>query len=474
MSVARRFAQLSTAAPPTGPRVRIGRAVVLGGSIAGLMAARVLSDHADQVVIIERDDLVALDLPDERIAADPVGSIGPRPGVPQGSQVHALLPSGQIQLARWFPGFVDAALAAGAVSPPPDGARFYVDGQLRGEPPAGPGMQALISSRPLLEALIRHRVLGLPNVRTLTGRVDGLTIADGAVTGVRYVPADAPEATELAADFVVDGTGRSSRLGDWIAGYGFPQPPMQRMGIKLTYATAMFRRPPDPEVWVAISVTTPGPRRTARIGGFTPIEGDRWTMLVSGYADDRPTRDRDDYRRRCEQHFPPEFGAVVNTAEWAGDVVTYHQADSRRRDFHRLKRFPARLVAVGDAVASFNPVYGQGMTSAMLHGSALSAYLRGNPDLSRPAHSYFADVRIIVDAAWQVSTMADLALPHVDGPYPRGYRLIRWAGDLVFKASLTDAAVNRRLGQVTTMQAHPSALNRPGFLLRALAAGARA
>jgi 2-polyprenyl-6-methoxyphenol hydroxylase-like FAD-dependent oxidoreductase len=248
---------------------------------------------------------------------------------------------------------------------------------------------------------------------------------------------------------------------------------MQRMGIKLNYATTLYERPPMPELWTTISIDTHAPGRTSRIGGFTPIEGDRWSMLVSGYADDRPTRDPDDYRRRCEQDFPPEFGKIATTAERVSEVATYHQADSRRRDFHRLDRFPSRVIAAGDAVASFNPVYGQGMTSAMLHASCLSEYLCSNPDPARPARSYFADVRVIVDAAWQVSTMPDLALPHVQGPYPKGYKAIRWASGLVFKASLKDQAVNEQLGKVTNMLAHPSSLARPGFLLRALAASAR-
>ena len=473
MSAAGRFAMISTPVPPSGARVLLRRAVVLGGSVAGLMAARVLSDHADQVLIVERDDLAALDLGDERIAADPVGAVGPRPGVPQGSQVHALLPAGQMQLERWFPGFVDEALAAGAVDPPAGTNRFYMDGELRADPPSGPAAQALISSRPFLEALIRHRVLARANVRTVRGRADGLEVTGGAVTGVRWIAEGSTEVVGEPADFVVDATGRSSRLGDWLAGHGYPRPPMQRMAIKLNYATALFRRPADADVWTCISIANPGPGRTARIGGFTPIEGDRFTMLVSGYADDRPGRDAGDYRRRCVEDFPAEFGAVATGAEQVGEVITYHQADSRRRDFHRLRRFPARLVAAGDAVASFNPVYGQGMTSAMLHASCLSRYLRRGPDLSRPARSYFADVKVVVDAAWQVSTTADLALPHVDGPYPKGYRLIRWGSGLVFKASMRDQAVNRRLGQVTTMLAHPSALTSPRFLLRALAAAVR-
>ncbi|MDT5032656.1 MAG: hypothetical protein QOC94_2827, partial [Actinoplanes sp.] len=238
-----------------------------------------------------------------------------------------------------------------------------------------------------LEALIRHRVLGRANVRTVRGRAEGLTITDGAVTAVRYVAADSAEVAEDPTDFVVDATGRSSRLGDWIADCGFPRPPMQRMGIKLNYATTLYERPPMPELWTTISIDTHAPGRTSRIGGFTPIEGDRWSMLVSGYADDRPTRDPDDYRRRCEQDFPPEFGAIATTAERVSEVITYHQADSRRRDFHRLDRFPSRVTAAGDAVASFNPVYGQGMTSATLHASCLSEYLCNDPDLTRPARS---------------------------------------------------------------------------------------
>lgn len=464
MSAARRFAAISTSEPVRGQQVLIRQAVVLGGSVAGLMAARVLSDHAERVLIVERDDLAALDLPDERVVAE----VTPRPGVPQGSQVHALLPSGLNQLRRWFPGFVEDALAAGAVNPPPGTNRFYLDGRLRQDPPTGPAAEALISSRPFLEALIRHRVLQLPNVDTVQGTAEGLIVEDDAVTGVRCDGAD------VTADFVVDATGRSSRLGDWLGGHGFPRPQMQRMGIKLNYATALFRRPADPEVWTCISVANPGPGKVARIGGFTPIEGDRWTMLVSGYADDKPGRDAGEFRRRCVEDFPPDFGAVATTAEQVGEVITYRQADSRRREFHRLRRFPARLVATGDAVASFNPVYGQGMTSAMLHASALSAYLRGRPDLSRPARSYFRDVKVIVDAAWQVSTMADLALPHVDGPYPKGYQAIRRVSGLIFKASMTDQQVNRRLGQVTAMLAHPSALASPRFLVRALAIGARA
>nr|WP_201748877.1 hypothetical protein [Micromonospora acroterricola] len=132
---------------------------------------------------------------------------------------------------------------------------------------------------------------------------------------------------------------------------------------------------------------------------------------------------------------------------------------------------PAGLVAAGDAIASFNPVYGQGMTSATLHASCLSAYLRSDPRLDEPARVYFDQVRVIVDAAWQVSTSADIELPHVDGPYPPGYRVTKWFGDLVFRTSQTDPVLSARLSRVTTMLDHPAALSRPGTVLRALRLG---
>ncbi|RCG25962.1 FAD-dependent oxidoreductase [Sphaerisporangium album] len=435
------------------------RAVVLGASMAGLLAARVLSDHADEVLIIERD---GSDVDD-----------GPRPGAPQGSQVHALLPAGQLQLERWYPGFTEAAIAAGAVVPPPDGVRFYVEGVLRTAPPVPPTGQAttLVSTRPFLEAMVRHRTMAIGKIRLVVGRAEGLIFDGDRVTGARYVPEGADEIVTESADLVVDAMGRSSRLGDWLEENGWPRPPMLRMPIKLNYATALFRRDERiSDVWVAVSTASADEARgkVARIGGFHVVEGDKWIMLVSGYDDDRPTRDVEDFTRRARAHFPTPFGDIAERAEMIGEVITYHQADSRRRDFHKLDRLPAGLVAAGDAVASFNPVYGQGMTSAALHASCLSAYLRSGPSPDAPARAYFEQVRVVVDAAWQTSTFSDLSLPHVDGPYPPAYKLTKWISDVVFAASMTDAAVNRRLDAVMTMRAHPNTLMRPGTVLRAL------
>jgi 2-polyprenyl-6-methoxyphenol hydroxylase-like FAD-dependent oxidoreductase len=451
------FAEIASAEPPGEAKVIMGRAVVLGGSVAGLMAARVLSDHADEVVIIEPDDL------DE-------GGTEPRPGVPQGSQVHALLPAGQVQLERWFPGFAEEALASGAPPAPGREPAIFINHQRRTAPHEDPIGPALITTRPFLEALIRRRTLGLDNVRVARGRAAGLVLDGERVAGARYLSSDSTQPVTEPADLVVDAMGRSSRLNDWLADQGWPRAPMRRMPIKLNYASALYRH--DEEVsdtWVAISQTTPEKDRIARIGGILTVEDNRWLMLVAGYDEDRPSRDVDDFVARCREHFPPMFGEIAEHAEMIGDVVTYHQADSRRRDFHRLDRLPAGLIAAGDAVASFNPIYGQGMTSATLHASCLSTYLRSDPKLHHePARAYFDLVRVVVDVAWQISTFADLGLPHVGTPLPRGYRVMKWCGDVIFQASMTDEVIGKRLDRVTQMLDHPTALARPGTLLRAI------
>jgi 2-polyprenyl-6-methoxyphenol hydroxylase-like FAD-dependent oxidoreductase len=203
------------------------------------------------------------------------------------------------------------------------------------------------------------------------------------------------------------------------------------------------------------------------------VEDGRWMAMMAGYGDNRPGSSSEDFVRRLRDQFPPEFGAVAGN-EMLGDIGTYRHADSRRRDFHALKRFPSRLVSVGDAVASFNPVYGQGMTAAALHAACLSVYLRSRPDLGLPARRFFDRQKVVVDAAWSTSTSADLALPHVDGPYPRGYRLSSWISRQIVAATVTDVAVARRFNEVVSMRAHPRSLVTPGLVLAALRANRRA
>ncbi|MFE9689596.1 FAD-dependent oxidoreductase [Micromonospora sp. NPDC005806] len=420
-----------------------------------MLAARVLSDYAESVVIIDRDD---------------VQLAGARPGVPQGTQLHALLPGGFLQLEHLFPGFRERALAQGAIEAPPAARRNYLDGRRKVVVPDD--ADSLAGSRPLLEGLIRQQVLRLPNVKTVAARATGL-VFDGAVTtGVRYDVGGAPGVE--SADFVVEAMGRSSRLSEWLEQAGWDRPVMRRMTVNLNYATALFRRrETNPGFTVVLALHSP--RMSSDVGGaaFFAVEDGRWMAMMAGYGENRPGRTAEDFVRRLREQFPPEFGEVAGN-EMVGDVQTYHHADSRRREFHALKRFPAGLVSVGDAVASFNPVYGQGMTAAALHAACLSTYLRARPGLGVPARRFFALQKVVVDAAWSTSTSADLALPHVEGPYPRGYRFSSWVSRQIVTATIADVGIARRFNEVVSMREHPRSLATPGVILGALRANRRA
>ncbi|MER6367242.1 hypothetical protein ABT255_02480 [Streptomyces mirabilis] len=434
------------------------RAVVLGGSIAGLLAARVLSDHADEVLVLERDDIA------------PRGGLGsgqgPRPGVPQGTQMHALLEGGRRRIDEWFPGFATDLIADGAaLADTGRDLHTYVGGRRK---VLVDGVEMISATRPFLEAHLRRRVLSLGNLRLVHGRVCGLAFEGARVSGVRYTRTftDARDEVVLDSDLVVDATGRASRIGTWLQEGGWPEPATRRMHVDLGYTTALFRRPEgrhDTTLAQSLSTTPDGRLRLSTLGR---VEGDRWIVLVAGYADDRPGRGSDEFLLRCKQDPAAEFRQLTEDGELMGEPVSYRHPDNRRRDFHLLDRFPAGLLAIGDALASFNPIYGQGMSSAAMHASCLAAYLESRKSLD-PAWSYFKQTRAVVDDAWRTSTLNDLRLPHVTGPRPRGFRIASRLSDIVDRASMTDPVIHRRCLEVTQMLTPARTLMRPGTLLRA-------
>jgi 2-polyprenyl-6-methoxyphenol hydroxylase-like FAD-dependent oxidoreductase len=430
----------------------VRRAVVLGGSFAGLLAARALSDFTDDVIIVEPDLL------DE-------GSTGP--GAPQRQQLHALLAMGHVQLERWFPGIIADLADQGARVGRGQAVQFYVDGRLR---PAVDDLEMLGASRPFLESAVRQRTQRLPNVRVVAGRGQGLVIRGGRVCGVRYVPAGEEAATTLEADLVADAMGRSSRLSTWLEQAGWPAPPLERMRIDLGYATATFRRGSELPGTV-IAHSSPGPESDyqptiCEPGALAAVEDSRWSVVLAGYAAYRPSRDPQEFLARMRRCVAP-LQEVAAHCELQSDVDTFHFRESQRRRFGDVSRFPGGLVVLGDAMASVNPVYGQGLTLAALQASALAAYLRSEASPQEPAWGYFHRAAGFVDAAWEVSTTADLAQPHVTGPYPAGYPVLRWIGDKIIWASLRDAEVNRAFMDVVHMRKPPRALTRPRVLLQA-------
>lgn len=443
---------------PEHPPVLFDTACVLGGSVAGLLAARVLADHARSVVIVERDETNA--------------EGRPRAGVPHDRQVHGLQAAGLVQLERWLPGFTREARELGGVLLGPQRMTMYVDGreQLRTGDTA-----FLFCTRPFLESRIRSRVLALPNVETMAAQATGLEYDDnGAVNAVRYVVDGVAGA--LPADFVVDAMGRASKSSDWVEQAGFDRPRLQRMQTGAHYATALFERTgrhtEEPFFTGARFTLPPGPDGLA-VALAKPVEADQWLVGLTTYAEGRPPRSIEEFRALCEK-LPHPFGEVTSGAV-TRDVLTFHQADSRRRDFTGLSRYPAGLLGVGDAVASLNATYGQGMMSAALHASCLSAYLCGGIASGEPATEFFALQEVAVDAMWAVSAGSDAALRDaIEGAeVPEDVQRRRWAMAQLAQASLTDVTIAEASAAVFYGLAHPMSLADPALLERAIAVNVR-
>ena len=287
-SASRTFRRIGTTARPAAAVSLGGRAVVLGGSIAGLLAVRVLTDHFDEVVLVEPDELDA--------------SAKVRPGVPQAQQVHSLLPAGRSQLDRWYDGFSDNLIAGGAQVATAANTRIHYNGRLK---VALPGVELLMSTRPFLESVLRRRALALPRMRVLRDRAVGLEVDGSAVRGVRLGSGE-----RLDAALVVDASGRGSRVGHWLEDAGWPAPPLERMRVEINYSTALFRRTERrPEVAFALATWCIG--RTP--AGLAPavsdaVEDDRWIVMVGGYGADKPGRDPADLRELCAR-LPPTVSA---------------------------------------------------------------------------------------------------------------------------------------------------------------------
>ncbi|MFE5913611.1 NAD(P)/FAD-dependent oxidoreductase [Streptomyces wedmorensis] len=429
------------------------RAIVMGGSYAGLFAARVLSEHAEDVVVVE---------------PDVIGDDGLGRRTPQRHQLHALLSMGHTQLERWFPGITGELVKGGALLGEGDDVQFYLDGRLKAPVP---GARMLGATRPFLESHLRRRVAALENVRFSQAQATGLVLREGRVVGVTTAAPDSETTGEtVGADFVVDAMGRNSPLEQWLVRHGWDKAPADHMRIDLGYATALFHRG-DELGSTVIAHSSPGPASDyqpalTEPGALAAVEGERWSVVLAGYADHRPGPDREEFLRRMRRCVAP-IRTVADGSEMIGDVKTYRFVESRRRVHSRLNRFPGGLVVVGDALASVNPVYGQGLTLSALAANALGAYLRSNPSPRDPAWGYFRLAEAIVDGAWQLSTAADLAQPHVTGPYPRGYRVQKWVADRLTEASVRDSAVNAQYMGVVNMELPPKALTDPRFLARA-------
>ena len=431
-------------------------AIVLGGSLTGLLTARVLSQYYTQIIIIEKDT----------VHREPEA----RKGQPQTRHLHGLLPSGLQVMSRYFTGLLDEITSNGAkVFDFAASMNWYCYGGFRKS--FHIDIKSVSISRPLLEHIIRERVLALSNVRLVDNTTaKHLTIDKQKITGVVIEEKVSGRTESLSADLIIDCTGRGSRTPQWLKELGYAEIEVSEVKVNVGYTTRLYKRDPaDPrgENWIAYTPEAPA---ETRFGGAFPIEGDKWMVTVGGWHSDHAPAEDHGYLEFVKSLSNPDLYDIVSKNEPASEFVQYKFPLSIRRHYEKLRRFPVGFLVLGDAISSFNPIYGQGMSSASLQVEVLDKMLADNVAEKELAKVFFKRSKKIIDNIWGLATGEDFRYPLTIGSRPPGIKLINKYVGKIHRATIKDEVVCGAFLKVMALMKPPASLFHPKILWRVLRA----
>jgi 2-polyprenyl-6-methoxyphenol hydroxylase-like FAD-dependent oxidoreductase len=433
-------------------------AVVVGAGMAGLPAARALADYFERVTVLERDILP--------------GNASHRSGTPQSKHVHGLLSGGQQALSALFPELEQDLLRGGALP-------LRVGLDLRAEMPGYDpfpqrdlGWIVYSMSRPLIELTVRQRVRKYTNVTVYPScRAESLEASpDGmAVTAVRFENGDG-RIERLAADLVVDASGRGNLSLGLLESIGQAPPEETVIAVDIGYATAIFAIPHDLSVdWKAVRTFAQAPQ-CSRAGLMLPLEGNCWMVTLGGRHADKPPGDREGFLAYAQSLRTPTIHNAVRRAKQLGEVTRFGFPASVWRHFEKVKPFPRGLLPIGDALCRFNPIYGQGMSvaaqQALLLREIFGRQVREPDPLANLAPAFFAGAHTLIETPWAQAAVADFAFPQTKGQRPPDLER-----SVAFRAALTRAAagdpdIHKLMVEVQLLVKPPSVLRDPDLLER--------
>ena len=426
-----------------------GQAVVIGASIAGLLAACALTDRFAQIIVIDRDILPAA--PDTRR------------GVPQSRQAHGLLARGAEVLDELLPGFFSEMIAAGAAYGDSQGDfRWYLDGYLMRQ--ATSGLTGVALTRPLIEHLIRARADCLPGLRIADStEAVGLVTEAGRVTGVRVRRTSDGTASVIAADLVVDAAGRGSRAPLWLEESGYPKPRTSEVRTDVVYVTRHYRREPEhlDGRLGATFVPYPGQKRAAVV---LRQEDDQFVVVLAGMLGEEPPTDDEGMLAFAESLSGPDAAEVIRSAKPLDDPARMRYPASQRQHYEKLDRYLGGFIVTGDALCSFNPIYGQGMTVAALEALTLRRLVaEGTGDLPR---RFFRAASKDIDVPWTLAVGGDLRFPQVEAKRQPGDGLVNRYLERYRAAASVDPVLGLTFLRVANLIDPAARLLSPGHMIR--------
>ncbi len=435
-------------------------AVVIGESMAGLLAARVLSDHFEQVTLIERD----------RLTRD----AEPRKGVPQGKHVHGLLARGAVIMREYFPDLFRNLAQDGAILVSLEDVHWNQLGVWMAPVPSS--VKALFQSRPFLEQHVRDQLAARDNVRIMDAcEVAQLCAHYDRITGVvlRYRTGEQHEEA-LSADLVVDTSGRGSRAPQWLNSLGYGNVQETSVKIDIGYATRIYRCPAHlPADWKGLFIYG-RPPDDKRGGVILPIQGGYWMVTLVGSLRDYPPDDEVGFLEFARSLAQPNLYEAIKDAEPVTPIAVYKYSANRWRHYERMKRLPEGFIIMGDAACSFNPVYAQGMSVAAIEAQTLDRCLReqemfaGNNGVVGFTQRFQQAIARDIKTPWLLSTGEDLRYPGTKGKRSLSIRLLNRYMRRVIELTASDQCVAATLLRVRNLLKPLSALFQPRIILAVL------
>jgi 2-polyprenyl-6-methoxyphenol hydroxylase-like FAD-dependent oxidoreductase len=422
--------------------------------MGGLLAARALSRHFEHITIIDRDALPEC----EEV----------RKGVPQAAHAHGLLASGYRVMNGYFPGLMEELAARGAPRGDVVGDFLwfqYGRWKLRHQS----GLLGITVSRPCLEAAVRRRVKSLENVSFREGTEAvrlSFDAAAGRVTGLVVKPGRESAEETIEADLVVDASGRGSQSARWLEELGFPRLEEISVKVDVGYATRTFERKRGDFFGSMGGIVSGTPPASGRLAAILAAEGDRWVVTLAGNRGDYPPADEKEWLAFAASLPVRAVFDLVSAARPLTDICLFRFPANRRRFYERMDRFPRGYLVTGDAVCSFNPIYGQGMSVAAAEAQALDETLEaGEADLAR---RFYTKIRRILDIPWTIATGEDFRFPDVEGRRPAGFHWVGRYLERVHAVASVDQTVCRRFFDVLNLLAPPASLMSPSTAYRVL------
>lgn len=426
------------------------KAIIIGGGISGKLAGRVLSDVYKEVIILERDSE-----PEEPLS---------RKGAPQGEHLHALLHAGEYGLEELFPGITEKFYDSGAVkiNSTIDLSWFHHGSwKIRYDG----GYSTTLQTRPHLEWHIEQYLKKIPNVvfhynqvvqdflyDETENRIIGVQLKDGSLT----------------ADIVVDASGVSSLSPIWLTKRGI-QVPDEKVDIHLSYISKQFQLAENHDKDWKIKMVYPNPPHEKIGGTISSVEENRYIVTIMGYhnaINDKEVLQSDNGFLELTKKLPrQDIYEAIKNATPITKTALYRIPQIVWRRFDKTENLPDGIVLIGDTICRIDPVFGQGMSIAILEALALQRLLQThNGDLHKVPKAFHSKAAKIISPIWNMVITEDFRYSATTGKRPLGLFIQQWYAKKIFLLSSQNIEVYDAFVKVMNLVRPISSLMTPRII----------